>query len=235
MREKANYGGQHTRHELEARVLRAMQTRFFEPGRFDEFCRGFTEEMNRLRRDYRTKLAALPREIAGIDRRSKEILELLLQGFRDEAWKEELRRLEERRTELKASVANPEKEPVLPALHPQMAQVFRQKTMQLVSALEHEDAELREAARESLRGFIDHIVIPPKDGLLQVVGEFRRNADSGCGSDGLSGCRYSWLRGGDLNPRPLGYEPNELPDCSTPRYRKRFIVADKSLCNNTGR
>ena len=34
-----------------------------------------------------------------------------------------------------------------------------------------------------------------------------------------------WLRGGDLNPRPLGYEPNELPDCSTPRYRKRFIVA----------
>ena len=27
-----------------------------------------------------------------------------------------------------------------------------------------------------------------------------------------------WLRGGDLNPRPLGYEPNELPDCSTPRH-----------------
>ena len=28
-----------------------------------------------------------------------------------------------------------------------------------------------------------------------------------------------WLRGRDLNPRPLGYEPNELPDCSTPRQR----------------
>ena len=26
-----------------------------------------------------------------------------------------------------------------------------------------------------------------------------------------------WLRGVDLNHRPLGYEPNELPDCSTPR------------------
>jgi hypothetical protein len=26
------------------------------------------------------------------------------------------------------------------------------------------------------------------------------------------------LRGRDLNPRPLGYEPNELPDCSTPRH-----------------
>jgi hypothetical protein len=29
--------------------------------------------------------------------------------------------------------------------------------------------------------------------------------------------RKVWLRGRDLNPRPLGYEPNELPDCSTPR------------------
>ena len=26
-----------------------------------------------------------------------------------------------------------------------------------------------------------------------------------------------WLRGLDLNQRPLGYEPNELPNCSTPR------------------
>src|SRR5207247_3970527 len=31
------------------------------------------------------------------------------------------------------------------------------------------------------------------------------------------GTDQSWLRGVDLNHRPLGYEPNELPDCSTPR------------------
>src|SRR5690242_16670109 len=29
--------------------------------------------------------------------------------------------------------------------------------------------------------------------------------------------RFRWWRGRDLNPRPSGYEPDELPDCSTPR------------------
>ena len=57
--------------------------------------------MNRLRREHRTTLAAAPREIANLDRRSKEILELLLRGFSaDEAWKAELAEIGRRRTEL---------------------------------------------------------------------------------------------------------------------------------------
>jgi hypothetical protein len=37
-------------------------------------------------------------------------------------------------------------------------------------------------------------------------------------SNSLILLRKSWLRGLDLNQRPSGYEPDELPGCSTPRH-----------------
>ena len=50
-------------------------------------------------------------------------------------------------------------------------------------------------------------------GLLSVVNEKRGDREATPSEFPAE----RWLRGGDLNPRPLGYEPNELPDCSTPR------------------
>jgi hypothetical protein len=53
-----------TRQELEERVLRAIQERFFAPGVFDEFCRGYVEETNRLHHERRAAMANAPKEIA---------------------------------------------------------------------------------------------------------------------------------------------------------------------------
>ena len=96
-------------------------------------------------------------------------------------------------------------EPAPPALHPNMARVFEQKIEQLAAALEHEDAELRETARQALRGFIDRIVIPPGDELLQVVGNLGemltaadgRNRSAAVGNGGCGGSQplnleFSW-------------------------------------------
>src|SRR5437867_9845576 len=38
-----------------------------------------------------------------------------------------------------------------------------------------------------------------------------------------------WWRGRDLNSRPLGYEPNELPGCSTPRRGVEYRQAGRGL------
>jgi hypothetical protein len=39
-----------------------------------------------------------------------------------------------------------------------------------------------------------------------------------------------WLRGVDLNHRPLGYEPNELPDCSTPHFDHSNAAVHRQTC-----
>jgi hypothetical protein len=57
---------------------------------------------------------------------------------------------------------------------------------------------------------------PPRDILAQANIKFTvtilENVDA-------INCRHAgdWLRGLDLNQRPSGYEPDELPGCSTPR------------------
>ena len=152
------------RQDVEARVLRAMRERFFDPGQFAMFCKGFTLAVTERRRDHLAEMAGARRELAAVERRLQEILKALGEGYRSEAWKAELVTLDVRRAALTISLADP---PV-PAMHPQMAEVFRQKATTLAAGLEHD--EQRDAARQALRGFLDKIVIPPDEGLLQVVG-----------------------------------------------------------------
>ena len=104
-------------------ILRALRERLFDPGAFAAFCAGFTAEMELQRRERLAERKTAQRELAAVERKQREILKALSDGYRSEAWKAELLTLDDRKASLTALLA----EPQLPALHPNMAEVFRQR------------------------------------------------------------------------------------------------------------
>ena len=224
------------RQVLEAQVLRAMREKFFEQGAFDALYKGFTEKLNRLRREHRVQLEVAPREIDRTNRRAKEILELMLQGSRNEEWKEELQRLDERRAELKVAIAAGAINPPKPALHPHMARVFRQKAEALAAALEHD--EQHDGARLALRGFLEKIVIPPGDGLLQVVGNLGEMLTAAGARNGSSSAAVGYVRCGGLQPAVLAAVERRgvrRKRSGRPRYTEPNRPTGRASCPNLSR
>jgi hypothetical protein len=138
-----------------------------------------------------------------------------MEGVPPSEVKDELTANAARREALKARVGAADAPPTL--LHPEMAGLYRQKVTALAEALEH--PETRTEASEALRGLIDAIVMTPAEGTLRI--ELKGNLAAMLGATVQSKrsrkpetfrCKYRWLRGRDLNPRPLGYEPSETAD-----------------------
>jgi site-specific DNA recombinase len=153
------------RDEVEARVLRALQEKLLQQDMFEEFCDEFTREMNRLRIERRASLSSAKREVERIGTRIKKLLNLMLDDeIAVDEGKVEIKALDARRKELQAQLETAD-EP-RPLLHPEMAELYRQKVTTLAQALER--SETRTEATEALRGLIDAITLTPEQGALRI-------------------------------------------------------------------
>jgi hypothetical protein len=153
------------RDEVEARVLRALQEKLLRQDLFEEFCDEFTREMNRLRMERRASLSSAKREVGRIGTRIKKLLNLMLDDeIAVDEGKTEIKTLDARRKELQAQLKNADEPP--PLLHPEMADLYRQKVTTLAQALERSDT--RTEATEALRGLIDAITLTPDQGELRI-------------------------------------------------------------------
>ena len=157
------------RQEVEARVLTALQEKLLRQDFFEEFCREFAKETNRLRMEQRASLNGAKRELERIEARRRKLVQSIMDGVPAAVVKDELIANASRRADLEAQLATADEPP--PLLHPSMADLYRSKVEELAAALQREDTRLE--ASESLRGLVESIVLTPRDGQLGI--ELRGN------------------------------------------------------------
>lgn len=150
---------------LEEIILAGLRTQLMEPELFKVFCEEFHREVNRLRIGENAAAVTKRAELDGLDRRIRRIVELITdEDAPVRALKNELVTLKARQLALQQELA--EIGAPAPLLHPNLAELSRQRVEHLHEAL-HDDA-VRDEAFELIRSLIEEIRLVPKDGQLQV-------------------------------------------------------------------
>ena len=131
---------------------------------FEDFCREYVRELNRLRMEHRATLSQARQEVSVVEREIRKLVQAIKDGVSALSIKDELLALEARQTELQQRVAASDMPELL---HPRMADVYREKVRMLCGALEHEDS--RAGAAEAIRGLIDAILLEPDGDRLKIT------------------------------------------------------------------
>ncbi|MDH6234986.1 hypothetical protein M2281_005608, partial [Mesorhizobium soli] len=205
--------------ELEQRVPAGLKDRLMAP---EAAAHAYAEATNRLNRQHRTNASAWKVELVKVEKQIRSVIEAIKAGMFHASMKAEMDRLEARKIELVDLLATtPQDTPDL---------------LTSIGGAADRGAQLSGRPPGSGSGAAD----PDREDRFDARGEARRDRGDAvwrvghahqlarapnCGQAakqkhsrrGSRGSVGIWLRGLDLNQRPSGYEPDELPGCSTPR------------------
>jgi site-specific DNA recombinase len=162
---------------LEALILDGLRKRLMAPDLVEEFIRAFQKEVNLQRREDDALQEVQGRELANLRRKLNGLIDAIADGLRAPGLQQRLDELEARRQEIEQDLAASPATPL--RLHPNLAQVYRQKVEQLQRALD--DPEIRDEAVQILRGLIEYVSIGPiENGLeIEIVGEIAKMVELG--------------------------------------------------------
>lgn len=142
---------------LEEAVLSSLRKHLMDPQLCAEFCREYTEHVNRLRIERNSTISLWQAERDRLQNRRNQIVKAIGDGYQSEELKVEFNTLVERRNELDRLLAETPKAPIL--LHPSMSDKYRQEVASLTAMLGQNDR--RTEAAEILRSLIEKIVLTP--------------------------------------------------------------------------
>jgi site-specific DNA recombinase len=107
---------------------------------------------------------ATERELVRVQAEIGKLVQALKDGGPASIVKDPLIALEAQQTELRTRLDRSAQPP--PLLHPNLADLYREKVTQLARGLEYEES--RTAVAEALRGLFDAIVLTPQEGELKI-------------------------------------------------------------------
>jgi hypothetical protein len=152
------------RDELEAKVLDGRRDQLMHPELVTTFIDEFRREVNRQRAEQDGRRDRTARDLEKTEREIRRVIEAIKAGVSGAAVKDEMNTLEAKRVELQAQLeAAP---PPMPRLHSNLAELYRQKVMNLAEALN--DQHTRLEAAERIRELIEEIRLVPENGKLRV-------------------------------------------------------------------
>jgi DNA invertase Pin-like site-specific DNA recombinase len=143
------------RQELERRVLDGLRASLVTPDLVAEFVAEYQAEWNRLQGERRVAAGQRDRRLADVKRRLAGIVAAIERGIITPTTKARLEALEAEKGQLEsAPVESP-----LPAIHPNLAQLYRDKIARL--EVELADPEIAAETKSVLRSLINTIKITP--------------------------------------------------------------------------
>jgi site-specific DNA recombinase len=154
------------RETMEASILHGLKHRLMDPELFKAFCEGFHREMNRLQIEGSADANAAKSELPKITQQIDKLVMAIANGADARALNGKIKELEARADKLQAMIAAAP-EATQPYIHPNLAEMYRQKVADLHVALDKDDC--RQEAMELIRSLIDNITLTPKNGSLKIT------------------------------------------------------------------
>ena len=149
---------------IESAVLDGLKEHLMHPECVKAFVSEYHTEMNRLAATQDTERDRLARDLTKTEHDIQKLINAIKEGVPGSAIKDEMRLLEDRRQELAHAMENAPAS--IPRLHPNLAQLYRDKVDRLTEAL-NEDGSRTEAA-EAIRALIEEVRLVPDAGSLKI-------------------------------------------------------------------